>query len=91
MTDRLVNLKGKFQPKTTDKKLVASYKLRMTGAAIGLFGGTSVFIATILLTIFDFLAREKPHGSWLFLAVLPLWIFGAHCLDKAEEVENKFP
>lgn len=91
MTNRLENFKKKSEPKLTNEKLDVSLKLRTMGAAIGLFGGTSVLIAAILLTIFDFFASEKPRENWLFFAVLPLWIFGAHCMDKTEEIENKFP
>jgi hypothetical protein len=58
------------------------------GVGIGLLGGTTLLFGAIFLTIFEYFYSEKPHGSWLFLAVLPLWIIGAVCLDKIEDAEK---
>jgi hypothetical protein len=58
------------------------------GAGIGLLGGTFLLGCTVFLTFFQFLYSEKTHGNWLFFVVLPLWIFGAHCFDKIEEIDK---
>ena len=91
MTKQPENLQKKSARKVTNKKQVLLYRLWITGAAIGFFGGTCGLIAGLFLTIYDFLQAAEPHGSRLFLAVLPLWIFGAHSLDKADDAEYKFP
>jgi len=91
MTNHPVNLKKESLPKVTNKKQDILFRLWMTGAAIGLMGGTFISIAAVFLTICDFFLSYKFRGSWLLLTVLPLWVFGAHCLDKAEDAENKFP
>ncbi len=59
------------------------------GAGIGLLGGLLVLFGTAFLIIFEYLTGEKSLGNWLFAAVLPLWIFGAHCFDKLEELEKE--
>lgn len=58
------------------------------GAGIGLLGGTLLLGCAVFLIIFQFLYSEKLHGSWLFFVVLPLWILGAHCFDKIEEIDK---
>lgn len=52
------------------------------GATTGLLGGVWFFVAAIFSTIYNFLFSDAREGSWLFLAVLPLWIFGAICFDQ---------
>lgn len=52
------------------------------GAALGLIGGLWFFTAAVFMTVSEFLFSDNPKGSWLFLAVLPLWLFGAYCFDK---------
>lgn len=91
MTKQPVNLRKKPARKVTNNNQIILYKLWITGAAVGLFGGTCSLIAGLFLTFYDFLQAGKPRGSWLFLAVLPLWVFGAHSLDKADDTEYKFP
>ncbi|MGC2239074.1 MAG: hypothetical protein WA584_23165 [Pyrinomonadaceae bacterium] len=59
------------------------------GAGIGLLGGLLVLFGTAFLIIFEYLTGEKSPGIWLFTAVLPLWIFGAYCFDKLEELEKE--
>ncbi|MGC2235686.1 MAG: hypothetical protein WA584_05970 [Pyrinomonadaceae bacterium] len=58
------------------------------GAGIGLLGGTFVLACAVFLTIFQYFYGEVPHGVWLYAVVLPLWIVGAHCFDKVEEIEK---
>ena len=91
MTNQSVTFEKKSARKITNKKQEILYRLWISGAAIGFLGGTGSFMAAILLTIYDFLLSDKPRGSWLFLAVLPLWFLGAHSLDKAEEAESTYP
>jgi hypothetical protein len=57
-------------------------------AGIGLHGGTCILFGAIFLTVFEYFYSEKLHGNWVFLAVLPLWIIGALCLDKLEFAEK---
>lgn len=59
------------------------------GATIGLLGGVWFFLSAIFMTISEFLFSEHPRGSWMFLAVLPLWVFGALCYDKVEDAEKQ--
>lgn len=61
-----------------------SYRLLSLGATIGLFSGTLLFATALFSTIYNFLFTGKLQGSWLLLAVLPLWIFGACCFDYSE-------
>lgn len=58
------------------------------GAGIGLLGGTFVLFCACFLTVFQYFYGELPHGVWLYVIVLPLWIIGAHCFDKVEEIEK---
>ena len=58
------------------------------GAGVGLLGGTFILFGAAFLTIFQFLYSENSHGSWLFALAFPLWIFGAHCFDKAEGIDK---
>lgn len=64
------------------------WTIRHAGAGLGLLGGTFILACASFLTIFQFVYGENPHGSWLFAVVLPLWILGAHCFDKIEEIER---
>lgn len=58
------------------------------GAGVGLLGGLGLLAGAVFLTIFQYFYSETPHGSWLFLAVLPLWVLGAYCFDKIEAQEK---
>jgi hypothetical protein len=91
MTNQPVRFEKKSTRKITNKKQEILYRLWLTGAVIGFLGGTGSLMASIILTACDFLSSDKPRGSWLFLAVLPLWFLGAHSLDKAEEAESTYP
>ena len=81
-----INLSKSFSGK---KESTGSYwTIWHIGAGIGLLGGTLLLFGCCFLIIFQYFSGEKPLGVWLFLAVLPLWIIGAHCFDKAEEIER---
>lgn len=58
------------------------------GAGLGLLGGLFVLVCAVFLTVFQYFYGEAQHGVWLYAIVLPLWITGAHCLDKAEEIDK---
>ena len=58
------------------------------GAGVGLLGGLFILAFAGFLTIFQFLYSENPHGSWLYMVVLPLWVLGAHCFDKIEDIDK---
>lgn len=58
------------------------------GATVGLLGGTWFFAAAVFMTISEFLFSEQPEGSWMFLAVLPLWVIGALCYDKTVDADK---
>jgi hypothetical protein len=74
---------------TNQKLLTADFwTIWHIGAGLGLLGGTFILACGAFLTIFQYFYHENPHGSWLFAIVLPLWIFGAHCFDKLDELEK---
>lgn len=58
------------------------------GAGIGLLGGLMLLFGGCFLIVFEYFTGEKQLGIWLFPAILPLWIIGAHCFDKVEETEK---
>lgn len=58
------------------------------GASVGLIGGVCFFIGAVFMTVSEFFLSEKPRGSWMFLAVLPLWVIGAYCLDKTVDSDK---
>jgi hypothetical protein len=58
------------------------------GAGVGLLGGMFILVCAVFLSIFQFLYSENLHDSWLYAVVLPLWILGAHCFDKIEEIDK---
>jgi hypothetical protein len=62
-----------------------SFTIWHIGAGVTLIGGTFALFFAIFLTIFQYFYGETSHGIWLYVIVLPLWIVGAHCLDKIEE------
>lgn len=91
MTNQPAKTKRNPLLKVTNKKQEILYRLWMIGAAVGFLSGTGSLAAGLVLTVCDFLSSDKPRGSWLFMAVLPLWFLGAHSMDKAEEAEIKYP
>lgn len=61
------------------------------GAAAGLVGGFLAAVIGLLMSAMSWLAGDGfavssigQTGSWLIPAMIPLMIFGAHCLDKIE-------
>jgi uncharacterized membrane protein len=70
-----------------DKKEIigGNWTIWDVGANLGLLGGTWIFAVAVFLTVLAYFYSENPHGSWLFLAVLPLWVLGAYCFDKIED------
>jgi hypothetical protein len=89
MTNYPKDSRGKIVPATVQKKEISALKRAVwnIGANIGLLGGIWFFISAVFMTISDFLYSENPRGSWLFLAVLPLWVIGAYCYDKFEDAD----
>ena len=83
MNDQSINFTTLTVSETSIQKSIAR-RLLMLGSTVGLFGGTFVLMSAILSTIYDFLLSDQPQGSWLFLVVLPLWVFGAWCFDRSE-------
>jgi hypothetical protein len=74
-----------------DKKEVTggNWTIWDIGAGLGLLIGTCIFAAAVFLTVLSYFYSEHPHGSWLFLAVLPLWVLGAYCFDKIEDRKSQ--
>jgi hypothetical protein len=58
------------------------------GTGVGLLGGLFMLAFATFLTVFQFLFSENPRGSWLYAIVLPLWVLGAHCFDKIEDIDK---
>jgi len=58
------------------------------GAGVGLLGGLLTLGFASFLTVIQFLYSENSHGSWLYMIVLPLWVLGAHCFDKVEDIDK---
>lgn len=91
MTNHFANPADSILPGTfvNQKELSNNYwTIWHVGAGIGLLGGMLVLFCGAFLTIFQFFYSENPHGSWLFAVVLPLWVIGAHCFDKIEELDK---
>jgi hypothetical protein len=58
------------------------------GAAVGLCGGIAAAVAACALTVVCWLTHRAWHGpllqrscTVLFFLMIPLLVFGAHCLD----------
>jgi len=91
MTNHFTNSVDNTLPKAFigKKEIPDSYwTIWHIGAGIGLLGGIFILACAVFLSIFQFLYSEKPHGSWLYAVVLPLWILGAHCFDKIEDIDK---
>jgi hypothetical protein len=64
------------------------WSLKTLGAAVGLFGGIVVAVVACALTIVCWVTHSTWHGpllqrscTVLFFLMIPLLVFGAHCLD----------
>ncbi len=91
MTNHFVNSANDTLPNTfINKKEIPEERWTIwhVGSGIGLLGGLMLLFGGTFLIIFQYLSGEKQTGVWLFAVVLPLWIFGAHCFDKVEEIEK---
>lgn len=91
MTTHFVNPANNTLPKIfTNKKEIPEerWTIRHVGAGIGLLGGTFILACAVFLSIFQYFYGEAQHGIWLYAIVLPLWIIGAHCFDKIEELDK---
>jgi hypothetical protein len=92
MTNHFVNMTETNLSKAVSRKkdsIGSSWTIWDIGIGIGLLGGTLLLFGGCFLIIFQYFSGEKPLGVWLFLAVLPLWVIGAHCFDKIEETKKK--
>jgi hypothetical protein len=72
-----------------NKTAAKNWTIWHIGAGIGLLGGLLILFGTAFVIIFEYFAGEKPVGEWLFLMVIPMWISGAHCFDKLEDLEKE--
>ena len=91
MTNNFTNPANNALPKTfINRKEVAEgrWTIWHVGAGIGLLGGTFILGCAVFLSVFQYFYGEAQHGIWLYAIVLPLWIIGAHCFDKVEEIEK---
>ena len=92
MTNHFANLADNALPKAfINKKEIPPdnyWTIWHIGAGVGLLGGMFILACAVFLTIFQFLYSENPHGIWLYAVVLPLWILGAHCFDKIEDIDK---
>ena len=91
MTNHFANPAGSALPETfvNQREIPVNYwTIWHVGAGVGLLGGTFILFCAAFLTVFQFFYRETSHGSWLFAVVLPLWIIGAHCFDKIDDLEK---
>src|SRR5262245_39771826 len=64
------------------------WSMKTFGAAVGLCGGIVAAVAACALTIVGWLTHAAWHGvllqrsgTVLFFLMIPLLVFGAHCLD----------
>ena len=64
------------------------WSMRSCGAAFGLFGGILAAVAACVVTVVVWLTHAAWHGhllqrsgTILFFLMIPLLVFGAHCLD----------
>lgn len=91
MTHNFTNTTNNALAKTfSNKKETArdAWTIWHVGAGIGLLGGTFILACAVFLSIFQYFYGEVPHGVWLYVIVLPLWVVGAHCFDKVEELDK---
>jgi len=91
MTNHFAHSAGNALPKAfiNKKEISGSYRTILhIGAGVGLLGGMFILACAAFLTIFQFFYSENPHGNWLYAVVLPLWILGAHCFDKVEDIDK---
>ena len=91
MTNHFANPAANTFPETLSGKKESraeNWTIRHVGAGVGLLGGTCLLAGACFLTVMQHVYGEKTHGVWLFLMVLPLWIFGAHCFDQIERAEK---
>jgi hypothetical protein len=91
MTNQLINVtETRFSNSLNKRRAIPRgyWTIWHIGAGIGLLGGTLILACAVFITIFQYSYGETPHGVWLYLVVLPLWILGAHCLDEVEEIEK---
>lgn len=65
------------------------------GAAVGLFGGIAAALAGCALTVVCWLTHRAWHGpllerscTVLFFLMIPLLVFGAHCLDLLDSQDK---
>ena len=73
------------------------WSMKTCGAAVGLCGGFAAAIAACVLTVVVWLTHAAWHGlllqrsgTVLFFLMIPLLVFGAHCLDLIDrEGERK--
>lgn len=91
MKNHILNAAGQSHPRaiiTKKENAPKNLLLCQLGSGIGLLGGTGFLVGAVFLTIFEYFYGENLHGNWFYLAVLPLWVLGAHCLDKIEDAEK---
>lgn len=65
---------------------------RSIEAVVGLAGGLGVGLSGMALTAVSWFAGEafyaRPLGTVLLLMMIPLLVFGAHCLDLTEKTKD---
>jgi hypothetical protein len=89
MTNYLSNsTKTIFPISISGKTAAGRWTIWHVGAGVGLLGGFLILFGAWFLIVSEYFLNEKSRGVWLFLAVLPLWIIGAHCFDKIEETDK---
>lgn len=72
------------------------WSLKTCGAAAGLCGGVMSALAACLLSVVVWLTHAAWHGpllqrsgTILFFLMIPLLVFGAHCLDLLDREDSK--
>jgi hypothetical protein len=71
------------------------WSMKTVGAAVGLCGGIAAAIAACALTVLCWLTHGGWHGpllqrscTVLFFLMIPLLVFGAHCLDLLDSQDK---
>lgn len=90
MTNQINLTKGNLSHNIIDRgtSVYLNRKLWQIGAGIGLFSGITVLFGTVFTFVAEYFYGEKSHGVWMIFVAFILLGFGAHCLDKIEEMKK---
>lgn len=93
-TAKKFQLSNSFAAESVEDRKLQSFWLSV-GAGLGLAGGFAAGVAGFLLTVMSWLFGNELAASdvgksatYLILAMIPLIMLGAHCLDKIDDLKR---